>query len=222
MTSYTIVAEPRNTTGRHAARRLRRQGLIPGVVYGMREPLKITIQSDHLVRQIRQELFHSSLINLTVEGQVRTAVLREMQTHPLTKDLLHVDFQEVAQDRPISASVPIHYINASSCPGVKLNQGVFSALLSEVQVHCLPKNLPEFINIDVETMNIGDSIHLSSVPAPEGVTFDTLVRGDDLAIAAVLAPKIAADSDSDAESDELTKPEAESEGSDADTPEIGK
>ena len=186
---FALSASARGERGRSAARRLRRAGQVPGIVYGLERPQSILIEQDDIARRLQQEAFHSSLIELSIDGAVHSVLLRETQVHPVHNRILHVDFQAVADDRPIAAAVPLHFVNSDSCPGVKLHHGIFSIVQAEVSVHCLPRNLPESIEVDAGEMEIGASLHLSDLPQPEGVTFDALGRSENPVLAAVHAPR---------------------------------
>ena len=186
---FALSASARTGSGRSAARRLRRAGQVPGIVYGLEKPRNIQIEKEVIARQLQQEAFHSSLIELSIGGTVHNVLLRETQVHPVQNQILHIDFQAVADDKPIAASVPLHFVNADSCPGVKLNGGIFSIVMAEVDVHCLPRNLPESIEVDAGGMEIGKNLHLSDLPATAGVTLDALQRSENPVLAAVHAPR---------------------------------
>ena len=186
---FALSASLRSERGRSAARRLRRTGQVPGIVYGLKSPQSIQIEQEAIVRRLQQEAFHSSLIELSIDGTVHNVLLRETQVHPVLKRVLHVDFQAVADDKPIAASVPLHFINSDTCPGVKLYQGIFSVVMPEAEVHCLPRNLPESIEVDAGSMNIGENLHLNDLPKIEGVSFDALGRSENPVIAIVHAPR---------------------------------
>ena len=218
---HTVVATARTAKGGAAARRLRRESQVPGIVYGGGEPRMIALERDALAKQLSQESFHSSILNLELGGDKFAVLLRDYQSHPVNDAVLHVDFQAVAADSKVSMTVPLHFVNAENSPGVKLNQGIFSVIEDSVGVHCLPKDLPENITVDVSHLELNQSVHLSAIPVPEGVTFDALVRGEDPSVATVLAPKqevedeqpAAAVAEGDAEAD---APAAETEAPAAD------
>ena len=186
---FTLSASARSDSGRSVARRLRRAGQVPGIVYGLKQPRCIQIEQETIARRLQQEAFHSSLIELSIDGDVYNVLLRETQVHPVHSQILHIDFQAVDADKPISASVPLHFANADSCPGVKLRHGIFSIVKAEVDIHCLPRDLPESIEVDASEMEIGKSLHLSDLPQIAGVTFDALQRSENPVLAAVHAPR---------------------------------
>lgn len=187
---FLVTAYKRSEHGRNAVRRLRREGKSPGVIYGIGEPQSICVDSLEISRQLHQEAFYSSLIKLVVDGKPYDVLLRETQVHPVINKVLHIDFQVVASDKPIAATVPLHFENIENCPGVKVQHGVFSVIISELHVHCLPKDLPDRITIDVGNLEMGQTIHVGQVPVILGVNLDLLQRGEDPAIATITAPKV--------------------------------
>ena len=181
-----LQAQPRAEIGRGPVRQLRREGRIPGVVYGDGPARAVSFDAREIAVRMQEEAFHSTVIVLQLEGRKMSALLREAQSHPVRREILHVDFQAVRADREIAARAPLHFINQESCPGVKLRHGIFTAIENEVGIHGLPRDLPEFIEVDVAELDIGKNIHLSEVPAPKGIRFDALARGDDPALARVV------------------------------------
>ena len=210
---YIVEATERQEHGRGAARSLRRAGRVPGVLYGGKKTVQLSLEARHLMSLLQDEAFRSSVVKVRLEGKSRTtqALLREVQWHPVRRDIIHVDFQEVRADREISAQVPLHFINTDTAPGVKLQHGVFTAVENQVAVHCLPQHLPEYIEVDAGTLEMGKSIHLSEIAQLEGVRFDEIVRGNDPALAAIAS--IAAEVEPEPVSEEVE----ESESSDATT-----
>lgn len=183
---YTVNAASRDGKGRGEARALRRAGRVPGVIYGGGEARAFSCEAGQIAAFMQEEAFHSSVVAVQLDGgEVRRALLREVQRDPVRRDILHIDFQAVSEDREISVQVPIHFVNADSAPGVKLQNGVFNAIENQVSVHCLPQNLPEYIEVDVGALEISKSIHLSEITPPAGVRFDDIVRGNDPALATI-------------------------------------
>ena len=167
--TFTVIAEPRTDTGKGASRRLRRQGRIPAIVYGgHQEPEMISLHHNILLQHLEHEAFYSQVLNLQIGEQVSKVVLKDLQRHPAKPFVLHVDFQRVVESEKIRMTVPLHFINKHKSKGVKAG-GMVSHHLTEIEVSCLPGNLPEFIEIDMAGMNVGDSLHLSEIPLPEGV-----------------------------------------------------
>lgn len=165
-----VIAFKRDAQGTGASRRLRRSGFVPAVIYGG-EKAPAAIQLDHnaLYHAMRKESFHSSVLNIKVDGQVEMAVLRDVQMHPFKQQILHVDLQRVDKDHKIHVKVPLHFVNADQSPGVKLGGGIASHIMTELDVACLPGNLPEFIEVDMSALQVGQSIHLDDLKLPAGV-----------------------------------------------------
>ena len=188
---HTVTAINRSENGRAAVRRLRRDGKVPGIVYGggKNEPTMISIEGKPLERQLSQESFHSSILNLQLDDKKIQVLLRDFQSHPVTDHILHVDFQAVDAQSEITVTIPFHFVEAQSSPGVKLNHGIFSVTLAEIEVSCLPKDLPENITVDVSHLDLNQSLHLSEVQVPTGVSFTALARGEDPSVATVLPPQ---------------------------------
>lgn len=181
-----LQARPRAELGRGPVRKLRREGRIPGVVYGDGPARAVSFNAREIAVRLQEEAFHSTVVTLEVDGKKVSALLREAQSHPVRREILHVDFQAVRADQEIAARAPLHFINQESCPGVKLRHGIFTAIENEVGIHGLPRDLPEFIEVDAAELDVGKTIHLSEIPAPKGIRFDALVRGDDPALARVV------------------------------------
>ncbi len=165
-----VIAFKRDAQGTGASRRLRRSGFVPAVIYGgERAPAMIQLDHNALYHALRKESFHSSVLNIKVDGQAEMAVLRDVQMHPYKQQILHVDLQRVDKDQKIHVKVPLHFVNAEQSPGVKLGGGIASHVVTEVDVACLPGNLPEFIEVDMGSLQVGQSVHLNDVALPAGV-----------------------------------------------------
>ncbi|MDM5148008.1 50S ribosomal protein L25/general stress protein Ctc [Candidatus Persebacteraceae bacterium Df01] len=182
---HIVEATHRKESGRGVSRALRRNGRVPGILYGGDQPVPFSCAERDLVVCLQEESFHFSVLSVKVDGKGYPALLREVQRHPVRRDILHVDFQAVRQDREIAANVPLHFINAENAPGVKLQQGIFTAIENQVSVHCLPAKLPEYIEVDVIALEISKSVHLSDIVPPDGVRFDEIVRGNNPALATI-------------------------------------
>jgi large subunit ribosomal protein L25 len=166
---FDVLATPRGDTGKGASRRLRRQGLIPAIVYGgHQDPEQISLKHNEVLRHLEHESFYSHILNLKVGEVASTVVLKDLQRHPAKPFILHADFLRVSQDEQLRMAVPLHFLNEEKSPGVKAG-GNLSHNLTEVEITCLPKDLPEFIEIDVADLDVGDIIHLSELPLPPGV-----------------------------------------------------
>ncbi len=167
--SFDVQAQPRSDTGKGASRRLRREGLVPAIVYGgHKEPEMICVAHNEALLHLDREAFYSHVLNLKLGDAAYPVVLKDLQRHPAKPFILHMDFMRVTQDEKIRMVVPLHFMNEGTSKGVKLG-GNASHNLTEVEISCLPKDLPEFISIDLAEMDIGDIIHLSEIPMPEGV-----------------------------------------------------
>lgn len=188
-----ISASKRTLQGKGASRRLRGSGKVPGVIYGGENPAQ-AIELDHnsLYHKLKLEAFHASILSLDLEGQREQVLLRDIQMHPFKLQVLHIDFQRVDKNKKIHMKVPLHFINAEIAPGVKLSGGLVSHVLTELDVSCLPKDLPEFITVDLTELAAGNTLHLSDLELPEGVEIPTLIRGENLPVATIIIPRAVA------------------------------
>jgi large subunit ribosomal protein L25 len=172
-----VVAQSRTGQGTGASRRLRHAGKVPGIVYGGKsEPVTIELEHNALYHQLRMEKFHASILDLAIDGKKEQVLLRTVNMHPWKPEVQHIDFQRVLADQPIHMKVPLHFVNAESSPAVKTGGAVISHVMNEIDVKCLPADLPEFIEIDLIALNAGQSIHVRDVKFPQGVT--AAVAGD--------------------------------------------
>ena len=176
--NFEIVAEARADGGKGASRRLRREGLVPGIVYGgHEEPQMISLRHSELDRQLKNEAFYSSLLDLKVGGGVTKVVLKDLQRHPAKPLLLHVDFQRVSSQEKLRMTVPLHFENEATSVGVKAG-GKVSHNLTEIEVTCLPADLPGYIGVDMAAMAVGDILHVSELTLPAGVEVTHAVEPD--------------------------------------------
>ncbi|NVZ10879.1 50S ribosomal protein L25/general stress protein Ctc [Allochromatium humboldtianum] len=167
--SFEVNAQPRTGTGTGASRRLRRTGLVPAIVYGAhQDPEMVSVSHNELLKHLEHEAFYSHVLDLKVGDDVTKVVLKDMQRHPAKPFILHVDFMRVSQDEKLKMVVPLHFLNEDTCKGIKMG-GVASHTITEVEIVCLPKDLPEFIGVDMAEMEIGSIVHLSELVLPEGV-----------------------------------------------------
>ncbi len=166
-----VVANERKAQGTGASRRLRRTGKVPGVIYGGEGGTPVAIELDHnaLFHAIKVESFHSTILEMDLDGQAQRVLLRDLQWHPFKQQIQHVDFQRVTAGQAITTYVPIHFVNEEISPAVKVGAAVVTHVLNDLQVSCLPRYLPEFIELDLSTAEIGDVYHVSEIPMPEGV-----------------------------------------------------
>ena len=185
-----VNAVLRSTQGKGASRRLRHAAKVPGVVYGGGQDAQ-SIELDHkaLMQQLKLEAFHASILSLDLNGQKQQVLLRDYQMHPWRMEVLHVDFQRVAADRRIHMKVPLHFMNQENAPGVKLGGGTISHVQSEIDVSCLPADLPEYVEVDIGEMQAGQSLHLSDLKLPQGVESVALRAGDDLVVVTIQVPR---------------------------------
>lgn len=192
-----INAERRQDTGKGASRRLRRAGAsIPGIIYGGgQQPVNITLNVNQLGKAMQNEAFYSQVLNVMVGDAAEQAVVRDLQRHPANERVMHVDFLRVQADQVLQVHVPIHFVNEDKCVGVRVAGGSIEHNLNEVEVACLPANLPEFIVVDLTDLNVGGSIHLSDLVLPEGVAIVALSHGTDhdQSIVSVRAPRASAE-----------------------------
>ena len=167
---FEFNAKKRTVQGTGASRRLRRAGNIPGILYGGEgEPQMIEMNHNEIFQHLRKEAFYSSVLTMNLEGEKQMCLLRDVQRHPVKPVVLHVDFQRIDDMHMIHQKVPLHFINAEIAPGVKLQGGMVQHVMTELDVKCLPKDLPEFIEIDLQNLEGGHSIHASEIKLPAGV-----------------------------------------------------
>jgi large subunit ribosomal protein L25 len=184
--SIEILAVKRDVKGTGASRRLRRAGNVPGVVYGGgKDAVNLEVNHKELFLQFRHETFHASILSLNLDGKKEDVLLRDFQMHPVRNTIQHIDFQRVSANEKVHVKIPFHFLNADVAPGVKLGGGIVAHIMTEAEVSCLPKDLPEFIEVDLVALEIGDSVHLSQVNLPKGVEFVQLAHGNDAAVAAI-------------------------------------
>lgn len=181
-----VIASPRSLQGTGASRRLRRKGLVPGIVYGGgKAPQSIELDHKALSLRLKHEAFHASVLTMKVGADTERVLLRDVQMHPYRLEVLHVDFQRVATDQLIHVKVPLHFINSEIAPGVKLGHGIINHVLNEIDVQCLPDNLPEFITVDLGELQLGQSVHLADLKFPAGVESVQYKRGDNAVVATI-------------------------------------
>ena len=205
MNEFEVRAQARDELGKGAMRRLRRTGGVPGVIYGGDDPVQtITLRDNELRKQTANEAFFSHILTVSLEGTKTQAVVKAMQRHPATYEITHVDFLRINAAEELTMRVPLHFINEEDAPGRKAG-GVFSHLLNDLEISCLPRNLPEYIAVDLGALEIGDSVHLSHLVLPEGVAMaHEIVDADhDHTVAMLQMPQVVAvDEDEEAAADE--------------------
>src|SRR3954468_16794144 len=177
--SFELGAEFRDGQGKGASRRLRHSGRVPAILYGGHvEPRAITLDHQKLMTLIDNEKFYSSIINLVVGDKKQAAIVKDLQMHPARNAIVHVDMQRVSENEKIRIHIPIHFKGEAASPGVKTEGGVVSHRVADVEILCLPKDLPEHIELDLSDMHINESKHLSDLPLPEGVTIPAVAKGN--------------------------------------------
>jgi large subunit ribosomal protein L25 len=190
--SFELNAEPRTDTGKGASRRLRHAGKVPVIMYGGgKDPESLAVTQNELLRNLQNEAFYSHILTVKAGGSETQAILRDLQRHPSRPIILHMDLQRINASEKLKTNVPLHFLGEDTAPGVKAG-GLVSHDLTDVLVECLPKDLPEYIEIDISALDIGDSIHLSGLTVPEGVTLLELARGEghDLGVVSIHVKRI--------------------------------
>jgi len=193
-----VVAFARKEQGTGASRRLRNAGQTPGIIYGGEAaPTLIAVDGNALWHALKKEAFHGSVLDLELDGQPQQVLLRDFQMHAYKQLVLHVDFQRVDANKPIHTKVTLHFVNADVSPAVKLSGAIVSHVLNELEVSALPGKLPEFITVDLSKLEAGQSIHVSQLTLPEGVTI--VAHGQDQTVATSSIPRGAATAEAAAE-----------------------
>jgi len=190
----SINAEIREDMGKGASRRLRHNGKIPAVIYGTgKKPVALTLNHDELSHALENEAFYSQIIEIRAGDVTQKAILKDLQRHPYKPLLVHADFMRINMKETLTTHVPLHFINAENCTGVKEEGGQLTHLMNDVEVTCLPSNIPEYIEIDVTNIALGSTLHLSEITAPDGIEFSAITGPDsgthDLGLAAVIKKK---------------------------------
>ncbi|MDC0422901.1 50S ribosomal protein L25/general stress protein Ctc [Methylophilaceae bacterium] len=186
-----ITANERALKGTGASRRLRHSGKTPGILYGGKDKAKsIELDSKELMMKFKHEAFHASILALNLDGKSEQVLLRDYQLHPVRDNILHIDFQRIDENKKLNVKIPFHFMNQEIAPGVKLEGGIVSHIMIDVDILCLPKDLPTFIEVDLINLSIGDSIHLSEIKVPEGVELTGLSEENDPIITSISKPKV--------------------------------
>jgi large subunit ribosomal protein L25 len=177
---FDLIADYREDMGKGASRRLRRKGLVPAIIYGAgRPPRSITFDHNKVTKQLENESFYSSVLNIKVGERSQAAILKDLQRHPAKRQIMHMDFQRIVEDQVIRMNVPIHFLNEEIAVGVKQGGGKVSRLMTEVEVVCLPKHLPEYLDIDIADLELDELRYISDIPLPEGVEIPALAQGEE-------------------------------------------
>ena len=179
MNDFEVVAQPRTALGTSASRRLRRSGQIPANLYGEgKDSTPLALEENRIRKQIENEAFAAHILTVKIEGEDSQAVLKSVHRDPVTDRVIHMDFQRISARSEIRMHVPLHFVNEEDCPGKKAG-GIVTHLLVEVEVGCLPKDLPEYVEVDMTSLEVGDSVHLSQLVLPEGVQVMALAHNPD-------------------------------------------
>ena len=228
MEIFEIIAEPREDMGKGASRRLRREGKVPGVVYGAnKDAASIMVQHNEISRHLENEAFYSHILTLQVGKAKEKVVLKDLQRHPYKPVILHLDLLRVDENEKLIMRVPLHFIHEDECIGVKQSGGVISHVMTDLEISCLPKDLPEYVEVDMAEINVGEGIHLTDLKLPEGSEIAALLHGGDAAqiVVTVHVPKVVIEvedelvDEAEAEEGAVEAGEAEAtpdEGADAD------
>jgi len=189
-----VVAYERSVQGTGASRRLRITGKTPGVIYGgTQTPQAIELDHNALFHALRKEAFHSSILDIEIAGKSQKALLRDYQMHPFKPLVLHIDFQRVDAKQKIHVKVPLHFINAEIAPAVKLGGALVSHIATEMEVTCLPADLPEFIQVDLSKIEVGHSVHVKDIPLPKGVALVSHLEQENPVVANARIPSVKAE-----------------------------
>jgi large subunit ribosomal protein L25 len=177
---FNLIAEFREDQGKGASRRLRQQGKVPAIIYGAgRPPRLLSFDHNKVLQQLEHESFYSSILNVRVGDTEQPVIVKDIQRHPARNQVLHLDFQRIVADQKIRMNVPLHFVGEEIAVGVKVGGGKVSHLMSDVEVTCLPKDLPEYFEIDVSGMDVDDMMYLSDIKVPEGVEIIELTYGEE-------------------------------------------
>ncbi|KTG17762.1 MULTISPECIES: 50S ribosomal protein L25/general stress protein Ctc [unclassified Guyparkeria] len=205
--TFKIEASVRDDLGKGASRRLRREGNVPAIVYGGKKaPVSLTINHNELLKHLDHEAFFSHILELNVDGETDEVVLRDLHRHPYKNTVvLHADFQRITRGQKMRMNVPLHFENREESKGAKAG-GVVSVIHNEVEIECLPRQLPEYLTIDLADLDVNESIHLSEIKLPEGISIPELALGEehDVAVVAIHPPKV----EKEEEPEEAEEPEA--------------
>ena len=175
-----LNATNRDVEGKSSSRQLRRSGSVPAVIYGgEKDPIRISILEKDIAKAAEIPGFATQILNINISGEEQNVILKELQRHPATQRVLHADLQRVNPDTKISISVPVRFLNEDICMGVKMHGGAISRLINNIDITCLASNLPEYLEVDVAELDVGDSVFLSALNLPEGVEIPSLALGED-------------------------------------------
>ena len=213
---FEIKAIDIKSKGSVSSLRRRLEGSTPGILYGgVKDAISLEIDTKELFMQFRHEAFHASILTLNLEGKKESVILRDFQMHPVRNNIQHIDFQRINENEKISVKVPFHFVNEETAPGVKIEGGLVSHIMTEIDISCLPKDLPQYIEVDLGELAMGESIHLSEVTVPEGVELTSLTDENDPAITSISKPKVVVEEEIVTEASEEGEEGEEGEGSES-------
>lgn len=185
-----LQAEVRDPRGRAGSRALRRNGKVPAVVYGGgKAPQAIALDHNSLLREMSQAAFYTSILTVKIGSEKQSVVVKEVQRHPARPQIVHLDFQRIVEDQPITLNVPIHFVGEDVAKGVKEQGGVIEHLATDLEITCLPRHLPEFIEVDVSQLELNQIVHLSDLKLPDGVKLVALEHHQDLPVVTITPPR---------------------------------
>ncbi len=188
--SFELAAELRNDEGKGASRRLRHAGRVPAILYGgKRDPRSLSLNHEKLITLIEDEKFYSTIIGLKVGEEVQPAIVKDLQMHPARNQVLHLDLQRVVETEKIRIRLPIHFRGEAAAPGVKTQGGIVSHRIADIEVQCLPKDLPEEITLDLSQMKLNETKYVSDIPLPPGVVATAVVQGKDQVVVSIHSPR---------------------------------
>jgi large subunit ribosomal protein L25 len=177
---FDLIAELRDDQGKGASRRLRRQGKVPAILYGGgRPPRALAFDHNKVLQQLDHEAFYSSILTIKVGDKTQAAIMKDIQRHPARRQILHMDMQRIVETEKIRMNVPLHFVGDQVAPGVKLGGGSVSKLMTDVEISCLPRDLPEYLEVDISHMELDDMLYLSDIKLPEGVEILELQHGEE-------------------------------------------
>ena len=177
---FDLIADIREDQGKGASRRLRRSGMVPAIIYGAgRPPRALVFDHNRVIQQLENEKFYSSVLSIKVGEKSQAAILKDVQRHPSKAQIMHLDFQRIVADQEIKMLVPIHFIGEEVAHGVKQGGGKVQRMITEVEVVCLPRHLPEYLDLDITDLELDDILKLSDIPLPEGVSIPALAQGEE-------------------------------------------
>lgn len=188
--SFELAAEERTQTGTGASRRLRRENKLPAVLYGGgKDPQSITLDHETVLHQAENESFYSQILTINIGKNKERAIIKEVLRHPYKPKLVHIDLQRVSDTEKVRVNVPLHFVGEDKAPGVKLSKGIVNHLMTNIEISCLAKDLPEFIEVDLSELKENESAHVSDIKLPAGIEIPALATGNDQPVASIHVPR---------------------------------